>query len=346
VTLGADCHKQTHTLVAVDEVGREVGSRTVAATPAGHLEVLKWAKRWRERRWALEDCRHVSRRLEYDLLSAREAVVRVSPKMMAGTRRSARQFGKSDPIDALAVARAALREPNLPLAQLEGPSRALRLLVDRRDDLVAERTREINRLHWHLHELAPGYRVPGRTFTQASTWKTVAEEVAKHQGLVAELATELLVAIQDLTAKADSLERRIAALTAQLAPSLLKLQGCGTLTAAKLVAETSEVSRFASRARFARDNGTAPIPASSGSRQRVRLNRGGNRQLNAALHRIAITQVRLNGRGKLYLDKQIAAGHSKTEALRALRRRISDEVYRRLWDDQRQTATHSSELAA
>ena len=336
VTLGADCHKLTHTLVAVDQAGRELGNRTVAATPEGHLELLRWAKRWRERRWALEDCRHVSRRLEHDLLNAGEIAVRVSPKMMAGVRRSARQFGKSDPIDALAVARAAQREPNLPLAQPEGPSRDLRLLVDHRDDLVADRTRNINRLRWQLHELAPGYRIPPRKLIHASTWHPVGDLIAEHQGLVAELAAELLTSIQDLTAKINSLERRIAAVAARLAPSLLQLEGCGALTAAKLVAETAEITRFASRGGYARSNGTAPIPASSGNHQRVRLNRGGNRQLNAALHRIAITQVRLKGRGKLYVEQQIAAGHSKTEALRALRRRISDEVYRRLWRDHRE----------
>lgn len=333
VTLGVDCHKQTHTMVATDQTGRQLGTRTVAATSDGHLEALQWAKRWRERRWAVEDCRHVSRRLERDLLMAGEAVVRVSPKLMAGARRSAREFGKSDPIDALAVARAALREPELPLAQLEGPSRELRLLVDHREDLVAERTRSINRLRWHLHDIAPEYRLPARQLIRPSSWRAVSELLAQHQGLVAELAAELLASIEELTQKINALERRIATRTRELGPSLLELEGCGSLTAAKLIAETAEVTRFRSRGSYARENGSAPIPASSGNQQRVRLNRGGNRQLNAALHRIAITQVRLGGRGRLYLEKQMAARHSKREALRALRRRISDEVYRRLWRD-------------
>jgi len=259
--------------------------------------------------------------------------------MMAGVRRSARQFGKSDPIDALAVARAAQREPNLPLARPEGRSRELRLLVDHRDNFVADRTRNINRLRWQLHELAPGYCIPPRKLIRRSTWRSVGDLIAKRQGLVAELAGELLTSIQELTTKINSLERRIAALTTRLAPSLLELEGCGALTAAKLVAETADVTRFSSRGGYARSNGTAPIPASSGSHQRVRLNRGGNRQLNAGLHRVAITQIRLNGRGKLYLERQMAAGHSKTEALRALRRRISDEVYRLLWRDHRALLT-------
>jgi transposase len=346
VTLGADCHKQSHTVVAVDEAGRRIGGRTVRATPEGHLEVLAWAEQWSQRRWALEDCRHVSRRLEQDLLRAGEAVARVSPKMMAGARRSAREPGKSDPIDALAVARAALREPELPAAQLEGPSRALRLLVDHRDDLVQERTRVINRLRWHLHELAPGFRIPARKLTRPATWRQVSELLGQQQGLVAELAREQLARIQALSETAQQCERRIAALTAPLAPKLLELEGCGILTAAKLVAETADVSRFRSRGRYARNNGSAPIPVSSGNQNRVRLNRGGNRQLNAALHRIAITQARLNGRGQAYLDKQMAAGHSKTEALRALRRRLSDEVYRRIWQDHLAARSGGQDLAA
>ncbi len=136
VTLGTDAHKKSHTIVAIDDVGAEIASVTVAATPEGHLRLVKWAARWEQRRWAIEDCRQLSRRLEADLLRIGDQVVRVPPKLMAGVRRSARTRGKSDPIDALAVARAALREPDLPVAQLDGPSREVRLLVDYRESLV------------------------------------------------------------------------------------------------------------------------------------------------------------------------------------------------------------------
>jgi len=157
VTLGIDAHKRTHTVVAVDDAGRPLGQlTTTATTSADHLAMLCWAERFDgERRWAVEDCRHLSRRLEADLLRAGERIVRVPPKLMAEARDAARTYGKSDPIDALATARAALRYPDLPMAQLDGPSRELRLLVDHREDLVAERTRCINRLRWHLHELDP-----------------------------------------------------------------------------------------------------------------------------------------------------------------------------------------------
>jgi transposase len=333
VTLGSDSHKRTHTLVAVDSNGRQLGSRTVQATSAGHLEALRWARQWPDRRWALEDCRHLSRRLEVDLLTAGEAVLRVSPKLMAGARRGGRELGKSDPIDALAVARAALREPDLPVAQLEGASREVKLLLDHREDLVAERTRMQNRLRWHLHELEPGYEIPLRGLDRKVVLGALVELLSKHQGVVAEIASELIAEIVSKTERINQLERRVADLIAELAPSLLSLQGCAALTAAKIVGETADVSRFNSRGAFAMNNGTAPIPVWSGNHTRYRLNRGGNRQLNAALHRIAITQIRLACPGRAYLERRVAAGNTKTEAIRALRRRISDEVYRRLWQD-------------
>jgi transposase len=160
VTLGTDAHKRSHTIVAADAQGRQLGQVTVAATPEGHLRALVWAGQWPERIWAVEDCRHLSRRLEADPLAAGEQLVRVPPKLMAGARRGARTRGKSDPIDAVAVARAALREPELPVACLDGVDRQVRLLCDHREDLVAERTRIQQRLRWHLHELEPGWVIP------------------------------------------------------------------------------------------------------------------------------------------------------------------------------------------
>ena len=156
IVIGIDSHKRTHTAVAADGNGRKVGETTVVATSDGHLGLVRWASRFPERRFALEDTRHLSRRLSADLLRAGEAVAWVPTRLMAGARRHGREQGKSDPIDALAVARAALANPGLPVATLEGTERELRLLVDHRDDLVAERTRAMNRLRWHLHELDPG----------------------------------------------------------------------------------------------------------------------------------------------------------------------------------------------
>lgn len=348
VTIGADLHKRSHTVVAVDEHGRKLAERTVRATPDGHLALLAWAREhFDDRTWALEDCRHLSRRLERDLVTAGEAVIRVPPKLMAGTRRSGREPGKSDPIDALAVARAALREPDLPLARLDGPEREVRLLVDHRDDLVAERTRAQNRLRWLLHELSPGDEPAPRSLDRTVVLDGLRARLVDIPGPVARIARDLVARIRELTGTIDRLEREITALVAELAPTLLALPGCGPLTAAKLIGETAGVRRFRSAAAFARHNGSAPIPVWSAESGRHRLSRTGNRQLNLALHRIAVTQIRLSGPGRTYLEKRMATGDSKTEAIRALRRRISDEVYRRMRHDEdlHDTATRQAPLA-
>jgi len=345
VILGVDSHKRTHTVVAVDANGRKLAEKTVAAISAGHLELVRWAGRFADRRWALEDCRHLSRRLSTDLLCAGEAVVRVPPKLMAGARRSSREPGKSDPIDALAVARAALRE-DLPVATLDGPEREVRLLVDHREDLVAERTRAQNRLRWHLHELDPGTEPPARALDRAVVLTALEARLAGQPGTVARIARELVGRIRELTTTINALEREIGRLVGALAPSLLALTGCGPLTAAKLVGETAGIGRFRSAAAFARHNGSAPLPVWSGNTERHRLSRTGNRQLNVALHRIAITQLQREGPGKTYLEHRRALGNTKTEAIRALRRRISDEVFRRMRHDEAARVAESSRLAA
>jgi transposase len=346
VTLGVDAHKRTHTIVAVDEAGRELGQRTVVATTAGHLEALAWAEQWPERCWALEDCAHLTRRLSTDLLVAGEAVVRVPPKMMAGVRRSARERGKSDPIDARAVAQAALREADLPSAQLDGPARELRLLVDHREDLVAERTRIANRLRWHLHELEPGREPAPRSLDRRVVLDALNGQLAGDTRVVARLALLLVERLRALSAEIDALEREVGALVGRLSPTLLALAGCGPLTAAKLLGEVAGIGRFRSRASFAMHNGTAPVPVWSGNAERFRLNRGGNRQINVALHRITITQMQRPGPAQDYIARRRLAGSTKTEALRSLRRFISDEVYRRMTIDAALSAAPSAELAA
>ena len=345
VVLGADLHKRSHTIVVTDENGQKLAERTVPATDVGHREVRRWASQWPERRWALEDCRHLSRRLEIDLLRSGESVVRVPPKLMAGARRGGREPGKSDPIDALAVARAALREPNLPVATLDGPERDLRLLVDHREDLVAERTRAENRLRWFLVELDVE-EPAARALDRAHVLVTLERALAPRTGTSARIARELVVQVRTLTSAINALEREVDDLGARLAPTLRALPGCGPLTTAKLVGETAGVGRFRSMAAFAMHTGTAPVPVWSGNVVRHRLNRGGNRQLNVALHRIAITQLQRPGAGRDYVAKRMTAGDTKTEAIRALRRRLSDEVFRRLRDDEAARAARSLDLGA
>jgi transposase len=332
VLLGVDPHKDTHTVVAVDHTGRQLDQTTVAARTPGHGELLGWARRrWPEERvWAVEDCRHVTGRLERDLLAAGERVVRVPPRLMAGARQAVRALGKSDPIDALAVARAALREPDLPTAGHDQASWEVRLLVDHREHLVAERTRTINRLRWPRHQLDPDLEHAARSLSGPSLDQIAAWLAGAPWLVQVVVCQELTATVAALTARIDQLTGELRQRVARLAPNLLSLPGCGPLTAAKLLAETAGVARFRSEACFAMHAGVAPIPVSSGRTDRHRLCRGGNRQLNAAMHRIAITQLRLVGPGQTYYRRRRAQGDSTGDAVRALKRRIARAVYQQL----------------
>lgn len=340
IVIGADVHKGTHTFVAVDAVGRKLSEKTVRATTAGHDAALRWARRELpgELRWGIEDCRHLSARLERDLLAAGQDVVRVPPKLMAQTRASSRERGKSDPIDALAVARAVLREPDLPVASHDESTRELKLLVDRREDLVSERTRQINRLRWHLHELDPEFDVPTKGFAIGKQRRRVSAWLDARSGLIAELARDILADIDTGSSRIDELEKRITALIEDRYPHLLTIPGCGPLTAAKIAGETANIDRFRSEACFAMNAGVAPLPVWSGNtRGRVRMSRSGNRQLNAALHRIAVTQIRLDSLGRVYYRKRLDHGGSTVEALRCLKRRLCRIVFHALHADQQPT---------
>lgn len=346
VVLGTDAHKKSHTIVAANQAGAEIDSITVAATTEGHLKALRWASQWDERRWAIEDCRHLSRRLETELLAAGESVVRVPPKMMAGQRRSARTRGKSDPIDALSVARAALSEPDLPIARLDDMSRELRLLVDYRERLIGERIGLQNNLRWRLHELDPTFDPPARSLDRYKTLGEVREFLARFDGMVAELARRETDRIEAITREANQLETEIRLRVEEVSPSLLELNGCAALTAAKLIGETADITRFKSRDAYASWNGTAPIPVWSANNERVRLNRGGNRQVNAAIHRIAITQLRCNPDAQAFIQRRLDSGDTKKSAIRALKRRLSDVVYRTMLTDANNRTDTTTEKAA
>ncbi|WP_255597870.1 IS110 family transposase [Micromonospora sp. RL09-050-HVF-A] len=343
--IGIDAHKRTHTLVAVDDLGRRLGERTVAATDEGHLRAVEWADQWPEVSFAVEDCRHMTRRLERDLLRCGYRVVRVHTRLMAAARRSGRQRGKSDPIDAEAVALAALRDPNLPVARLDGPTRQVKLLSDHRHDLVVERTKLCSRLRWHLHELDPELQVPSRGLRRYRVIDELTTRLTGVDGTVARIARDLLVRCRELTAQINSLERELRTLVEDLGPTLLGIPGLGVLGAAMILGETAGAARFRSKHAYARFNGTAPIPVWSGNKVRVRLNRGGNRTVNTALHMAAVTQTRGIGPGKEYVDKLLASGKTKTEALRLLRRRLSDRVFAALLADERALRPHDRPAA-
>src|SRR4051812_18552383 len=290
----------------------------------------------------------MTRRLERDLIAAGESIVRVSPKLMADVRDSARTYGKSDPIDALAVARAALREPELPVAGLDGAERELRLLIDHREDLIAERTRIISRLRWHLHELDPGWLPPANIDrTSAFTAITAHLNTCAEGGLVLWLARRLVEYLQVMTLEINALTAEITERVTAVAPSLLAIVGCGPLTAAKILGETAQVRRFRSKDAFARLNGTAPIPVWSSNKQRHRLSRTGNRQLNAALHRIAMTQARMHPPAKNYWAAESRRrrrnGSTTDPQTSTLRRRLPSHPHRQNPVNSRRSLTEEQE---
>jgi transposase len=343
IVIGADTHKRSHTLAAVDAVtGRVIATRTVCADGDGMLAAWRWAHVLAgERVWAIEDCRHVSGRLERGLAGHGERVVRVPPKLMGQSRRGERQPGKSDEIDAVAVARAALREgiQSLPAACLDERALEIRLLCDHRDDLVAERTRHQNRLRWHLVELDAELEasVPAGGLDRGVWQDRIGRRLATMaQTARVRIARDQLRRIRELTRTERALERELHAAIAAQRPDLLAERGVGPITAATLIGRTAGAQRFPTDGHYARQTGAAPIPASSGRRDRVRLNRGGDRQLNCALHRIAITRARTCPTTRAYIDRKLAEGKTRAQAYRCLKRHLARRFWRLLADN----ATH------
>src|SRR4051812_4387324 len=265
IVIGADTHKRSHTLAAVQAAsGRVLAEQTLAARRRSFEALLAWARgQGSERVWAIEDCRHVSGALERFLLAHEETVVRVAPTLTVRERGAARERGKSDAIDAVAIARAALREgfEKLPVARLAGPELDVRLLVDHRERLIAQRTALSNDLRWHLHDLWPETVIPPRALS-ASGWQTrLAARLARaEQTTRVRIARDELRRVRELTRAIDDLHAELAGLVAALAPRLLAERGCGVLTAAKLLGEIADVTRFATDAKLARSAGSAPIP--------------------------------------------------------------------------------------
>src|SRR5918998_1548471 len=260
IVLGADTHKRSHTVSAVAAATGEVlGEQTIQVGARGFGALLRWARGLDGRRvWALEDCRHVSGGLERFLIARGERVLRVPTHLSATARRSCRQRGKSDPIDALNVARAALQEglETFPVAHLDGPELDLRLLVDHRERLVRQRVGLNNTLQWHLHDLWPELELPGCSLFFGRWAPRVARRLARaEQTMRVRIARDELRRIRDLSRTIKALEREIAQLVGEIAPQLLTEPGFGPLTAAKLVGEIAGAHRFATAAKLARAAG-------------------------------------------------------------------------------------------
>jgi transposase len=335
VLIGVDPHKASVAVAVVDEaVGEFVECATFPQNRAGLRTLERWARRFPERRWAVENAGGLGRHLAGRLSAAGESVVDVPPQLSARVRvLSSGNARKNDRLDALATALAASRNERLAAVDPEAGSEVLRLLSERREDLVAERTRALNRLHGLLRDLVPG-GVAGTLSTQraARILRGVRPQGASAR-LRRRLASEIMGDIRTLQRKITDLNERIEAEVEASGTTLTEIFGVGPILAAKIMGTVGSVARFPTKAHFASYSGTAPVEASSGEVVRHRLSLAGNRKLNNALHMVAICQARSDVRGRAYYRKKIAEGKSRKEALRCLKRRISDAVFKSLMTD-------------
>ena len=339
VFIGVDPHKLSATIEVVD------GHETVLATgrfgtdKAGHATMRKTVAPWVERVWAVEGSNGAGRPLAQRLLADGEHVVDVPAKLSARARLfDTGHNRKTDAHDAHAVAAVAVRTQGLRVLSFDAELEALRMLADRREELTRARVQTVNRLHRLLPELRPGTTKKDLTTGQAK--KILASvrprDVAgkTRRRLAAEQLAELVV----IEKKIKALTRELKAMVLARGSTLMDLPGVGPVVAARILADAGDVARFADRNRFASWTGTAPLDASSGEQNRHRLSRAGNRKMNHMLHIAAVTQVRLDTPGRAYYRRKRSAGKKRMEALRCLKRRISDAIYRQLVADAQRLA--------
>lgn len=335
VTIGIDPHKDTHQAVAVDTLGKQLAAREARTDQDGFGTLLAWGRAIavEDRVWVIEDCRHVSGPLERFLIDHGEAVARLAPHLMSAARTHVRERGKSDPIDALSVARAALAHglESLPTARLAGPELEIRLLHQHHQRLVKQRTALINDLRWNLHDLFPGFTISARRLSDASQQTKIANKLAKASACCrVRVARDELRRIRELTRSIRALIADLDRLTREIAPQLVAETGIGPITAAAVIGEIAGIDRFTTDSQLARLAGCAPIPVASGRTDRHRLDRGGNRQLNHAIHMIAISRLRHDPQTALYIATQRERGKTKREAIRCLKRHIIRRIYQLL----------------
>lgn len=338
MTVGIDPHKQTHTAVIIDADGRRVGKAlTVTDDPSAVAKLLTWAGKHAAggaMTWAIEDGRGLARRLATALVVAGASVVWVPVRLMVAERRHTGPRGKSDPIDALAVAKAAANPDNaryLSVHRLDEPGAEVAPLVDQRDDLVAERTRLINKMRWRLHELGPGLEPVSLTTLKAP--RALAARLATlNEGALRRVLQANCERLEQLTGDINALDRELAEHTARICPALLAIPGVGPIVATTILAELGNPARIRNAAAFARLAGTAPIPVWSSDTERHRLDRGGNRRLNKAIHTVARTQARSHPPAQALIAKHTDR-KGKRGAIRVLKRHLTDVIHRKLRED-------------
>jgi len=335
VLIGVDPHKASVAVAAVEEAKGELLERAVFQQDrAGSRALERWATRFSERRWAVENAGGLGRYLAGRLAASGESVVDVPPKLSARVRvLSTGNARKNDELDALATALAASRNERLAAVDPEAASEALRLLSERREDLVAERTRALNRLHALLRDLLPGGVAGKLSAARAARILRGIRPKGASDRLRRRLASEILRDVRTLDTKIADLDERIEAEVEASGTTLTEIFGVGPILAATIIGAVGNAARFPSKAHFASYSGTAPLEASSGGAVRHKLSLLGNRKLNYALHMVAVCQARSDARGGAYYRKKIAEGKSRKEALRCLKRRVCDAVFRSLVAD-------------
>lgn len=337
VIIGVDPHKASHTAAVVDERSQPLAHQRVAANRAMTIRLLRWAARWPERIWAIEGADGLGRLLAQQLVAAGEHVLDVPATLAAKARLLQTGHGrKTDRDDAVSVALVALHHPGLRRVEAEDHAVIMRLLSDRRDELVSERRRVINRLHRHLRDLIAG-GAPREL--SADTAARLLRKIKPANAVDAErkaIARGLLADVRRLDRALAENRTRVAEAVATSSTTITEIHGISDVLAAKIVGHTGNITRFRSAAHYGSYTGTAPIEASSGDVTRHRLSRAGNRKLNHALHIAARVQLLHAGPGRDHYDRKIAEGKSPTEAMRSLKRQLAKIVYRRLLDDHRQ----------
>lgn len=337
IVIGIDPHKSSHTASALDVATHQVTDRVrIEASLTDYRRLLTWAKRFEQRQWAVENAEGLGRHLAQWLLARGETVLDVPATATARVRELSRGRRKTDTLDAAAAASvAALHGDARPVAA-EGTATVLRMLDERRTNLTRQRTRTVNQLHALLRELLPGGAPTDLTADRAAALLTQIRPSSPVERARRELARELVDDIRRVDARLTANRARMAELVADCDSRLVTIDGVGPVVAARLLGRTGTASRFTSAAAFASYCGTAPIEISSADKTRHRLSRHGDRQLNNALHTIALTQVRMpTSRGRAYYDHTIARGKTHAEAMRCLRRRLTDHVWRMMIADER-----------
>ena len=332
--IGVDPHKGSHTAAALSSTEEVIAEVRIDADAKQLEHLLEWAEAFSPRRWAVEGAAGTGALLARQLVAAGEDVVDVAPTLSARVRLLDRgRSAKTDAHDARATAIVALRHANLRRVVLEDHDAVLRLLADRHHDLVAQRTRVVCRLHALLAQLREGGASRGLSADRAAEMLRRIRPVGPADVERKRQCSEHLGELRRLDAQLVELRTRTVEAVSASATTVDEVHGVGPLGAAIIVGHTGGVGRFPTSGHFARFNGTAPIDASSGEIKRHRLNPRGNRQLNHALHVAAVTQVAHDTPGRAFYLRKIAEKKSPREALRALKRRISDAVYRQLVAD-------------